>query len=304
MTTTFFRVFGYAFKSFTRNIWLSLITISVLVLALISANTLVIFRLIAEQAIVSVEDKVDVSVYFKPEVSAGDVNNVKSALDRLEAVKEVRYISPDQALADFKERHKNDPEILASLEEVQGNPLGSSLIVKSRDLSGYTDILRELERPEFAGFIHDKNFDDHETVINRIREISERVQKIAIVVTLVFSVIAVIVIFNTIRIAVYTQRQEIEIKKLVGATNWFIKTPYLIESFIASLLAMALLLAILYPTLGAVDPYLYNFFEGSNFSVFSYFNRNFLSVFGLEFLSVLVLTVVSSSIAVGRYLKA
>lgn len=303
MVHSFYRIIKFATQDFWRNIWLSLITISILILALVSINSLVVFRLISSEAINAVKDKVDVSVYFNTDVSVGRVNEVKSELNSREEVKEVTYISPEEALAKFKERHKNDPEILASLKEVEGNPMGSSLVIKAHNLSDYREILNALEVDEFKNLIQDKSFDDHKIVIARINSIAERVEKIALGVIAIFILISIIIVFNTIRVIIYAHQKEIEIKRLVGAANWFIKAPYFLEGFFYSFLSVAATAGIVYITLSATDPYINDFFINSDFSVLSYFKDNFINIFGIQFLAILFLNIVGSSLAVGKYLK-
>ncbi len=303
MFSSFSRILKFAFQDFRRNVWLSVITISVLALALISINSLIVFRLVADSSIQAVREKIDVSVYFNPEVSAGEVNNVKSRLNNLSEVKEVSYVTPEEALSRFRAKHVADPEILASLEEVDGNPLGAALIIKAHDLENYPRILQELEKDEYSELIQKKNFDDHKMVISKINDISDRVEKVAFAIIGVFIFIAVVIVFNTIRIAIYTHRREIEIKRLVGATNWFIKAPFLMEGVFYSILALLAVIVIVYPILGAIDPYLSGFFENSDFSVLNYFNNNFISIFGWQLLAIILLNIVGSSLAIGRYLK-
>lgn len=303
MFHSLFRAIKFASQDFWRNIWLSLITISILVLALLSVNSLIVFRLIADQSIKSVQEKVDVSIYFYPEVTAGEVNNVKSYLHNMQEVKEATYIAPEEALADFREEHRDEPEIIASLEEVGENPIGPSLIIKAQSLDDYPEILRAMEQERFQKLIQEKNFEDHKAIITKINDTSQRVEKIALGIIGVFTLISVLIIFNTIKVAIYTHRQEIEIKRLVGATNWFIKAPYLLEGIFYSVLSVFVVLLLVYPIVGAVDPYIKNFFSNLDFSLLSYFNINFWYIFGTQLLAVVVLNIVSSYLAIGKYVK-
>lgn len=297
------RIIKFASQDFWRNIWLSVITITILAMALFSVNFLIVFRLIADNVVTAVHEKVDVSIYFVPEATAGEVNNVKSSLDKLVEVKEVNYVSPEDALEKFKIEHANDPEILESLEQLDANPLGASLIIKAKQLDDYPKIIQEANKPEYQNLIQDKNFDDHKAIISRIDNITKKVETVGFIIIAIFIFIAVIIVFNTIKIAIYTHRGEVEIKRLVGATNWFISSPFIVEGIFYSLIACGLIIAIIYPLLMIIDPYLIKFFTGLDFSILSYFHQHFFAIFGLQLLAVIILNVISSSLAINKYVR-
>ncbi len=280
-----------------------MVTIIILVLTIFSVTTVAGINYVAEEAIESVKDKVDVSVYFKPEVESSEVINVRYRLEELSTVKEVTYVSREEALDKFRERHQDDPVILESIDQLEENPLSATLVIKANNIDDYRSILSFLDNPEYDELIQDKNFDDNEKVINQLSTISNKIENTGIIVSVVFVVIAVLIVFNTIRINIYTHREEIGIMKLVGATNWFVRAPFLIESLIYAVLAVIICLAILYPLLGVVAPQVNNFFEGYNLYLVSYFNSNFWQIIGWQSAFAVLLSILSSSIAVGRYLR-
>jgi len=303
-----FRLFRYSFQDFYRNIWLSLVTITILVLAILSVNFLVIFNVLAKQAILTIEEKVDLGVYFKKEVEEQRILEIKSILEKDSSIKEVRYISSDEALTFFRKKHENDEKILNALEEVlkeRGNPFGGSLVIKAKDIEGYKDILSLLNNKNIVpkDLIETKDFGDYETMIKRVEVIKKRVGQGGMVLTLIFIFIAVLIIINTLRINIYTHREEIGIMRLVGATNWFIRFPYLLESMFFALISVIVSIIIIYPLLGVIDPYIVSFFEDSRFSLLAYFQKNFFSIFALELLGAIILCLFSSLWAIGKYLK-
>ena len=120
---------------------------------------------------------------------------------------------------------------------------------------------------------------------------------------LVFILIASLIVFNTIRVAIYTHRQEIGVMKLVGATNWFIRSPFLLEAVVYGIIACVAGIAIVYPMLNFVQPYVNNFFLTTQFSLTGYFTDNFWAIFGLELLMIILINIISSSVAIRKYLK-
>jgi len=299
----FCRTLKFALQGFFRNFWLSLVTVIILVLTLFSITLVAGVNVIAERAIESVQEKVDVSVYFKSDVSEEEVLNVRYRVEELSQVETVSYVSEEEALATFKERHADDPIILDSIELLDDNPLGATLIIKASSIDDYPLILAVLDSAAYADLIQDRNYDDNQEVISRLSTLSTRIERIGIIISGIFVVIAVLIIFNTIRINIYTHREEIGIMKLVGATNWFVRAPFLVESIMYAFFAVAISLAILYPLLGVIAPQVDNFFQGYNFDLINYFDSNFWQIVGWQLGFAILLSFLSSSIAIGKYLR-
>jgi len=297
------RAFKFALQQFRRNLWLSIATITLLVLPLVSVNILVGLGAIERAITDGIQDKVDVSVYFKAGVTDEQAQAVRDAVLKLPAVKNVDFVSRDGALARFKERHASDPVILESLNELSENPFGATLAIKAQKISDYPVIMKVLEDPAYGELIEEKNFDDHRVTISRIELIMKNVRSFGVGVAIVFGVIAILIVINSIRVSIYTHRDEIGIMRMVGAGSWFVRGPFLIEAILFSLVAMTITLLIVYPSLNFIQPYLNNLFDGINVDLLRYFNSNFVVIFGGEFLGVALLTVLSTSLAIRRYLK-
>ncbi len=300
---SFYRALKFAWQNFIRNIWLSAATLLILILTLFSVSLLGAVNFIGDRAIQSVEEKVDLSVYFNPDVAEKEIQAIQARLQTLEAVKDVTFIPKEQSLASFKERYKDDPVIQETLEVLADNPLGSTLIIRVKDLNKSNEVLQVLSDPSYSQLIYDKDFEDYQTVIRRLTNITDRLYQVALVMSVTFIIIAILVIFNTIRITIYTHREEIGIMRLVGATGWFIRGPFILESVIYALLATAISTGILYPLLKVISPQITNFFQGYDLNIASYFASHFFEIFGLQLIVALILSVISSMIAIGRHLK-
>ena len=218
-------------------------------------------------------------------------------------VEDVTYITPTQALDDFREKHKDDIEIIASLDELNSNPLSGALIVKAKSISQYSEIFTSLEDAPYQEKILDKNFDDHRKIIDRVNVIQTNVKMGVMVASAFFSIIGLLIVFNTIRVAIYTHKEEIGIMKLVGANNWFIRGPFVVQAALYGLIAFVFTVLVVYPMIGVLGPYVERFIGNSSLHIVEYFNVNFLKVFGTQLLVVIVLSVFASAIAVGKYLK-
>ncbi len=299
---SFFRVIKFAFQDMVRNIGLSSMTVLILVLMLLSINTLIILNTITGQAVSTIKDQIDVSVYFNEDATTEEVEEIKSYIDSFPEVIEIKYLDEEQVLADFRAQHADNPEILSALDELGENPLGPTMIIRTREPKDYEKVITALSVPEYENVIEAKTFGDTEKAIERIHVITTQVEHFGIALSGLFAFIAFLIIFNTIRVAIYTQRSEISIKKLVGATNWFVQGPYIVESFIFTVVSLVITVGLIFFSLRFLDPYIEVVFGQSNI-LLNYYQTNFLSLILIHFISVLFLTVLSSILAMGKYLR-
>ncbi|MBP6859271.1 MAG: permease-like cell division protein FtsX [Candidatus Magasanikbacteria bacterium] len=277
-------------------------TVFILVLMLLSVNTLWSLDVLTQQAIEAVKKQIDVSIYFVPQATEKNVTEIKSYVQMFPEVTEVKLQSKEEVLASFREQHKLQKEALDALDELGSNPFGPTMIIKTKEPEDYKKIIESLDVPEYETIIEAKSFDNHEDAILRLQNITNRIEKVGFGLTILFAIISFLIIFNTIRVAIVTQRVEISIKRLVGASNWFIRGPYLVESFVFTFLSVACTIALVYLALRWVDPYLAVVLP-NGFSLTNYFYSNMLMLFGAQALAVLLLTVVSSALAMQKQLK-
>ncbi len=298
-----YRIIRFAFQNFWRNIWLSLITVSMLILTLLTVNVLIVLNVVTNTAIQVVEEKVDVSVYFQPETSLEIVQGAQAYLQGLPQVVDAELITDEEALDRFRERHAADEEILRSLEEVEGNPFGASLVVRAKSPKDFDFILEALDNPQFRDYIEKKEFDDYAGIISSINRVTERVRLFGLALSGIFLLIAILIVFNTVRVAIFIHREEISIMRLVGASGAFIRAPFLVEAVIYSLFATLVTIVITYPILGVLEPKFNMFFETVSTGLIDYYNANFLLIFGAQFIVLTLINVAASSLAMRRYLR-
>lgn len=299
---SFLRIVKFAFQDLWRNFSLSFMTVFILVLMLLSVNTLWSLDVLTQQAVEAVKKQIDVSIYFVPQATEKNVTEIKSYVQMFPEVTEVRLQSKEEVLASFREQHKLQKEALDALDELGSNPFGPTMVIKTKEPEDYKKIIESLDVPEYETIIEAKSFDNHEDAILRLQNITNRIEKVGFGLTILFAIISFLIIFNTIRVAIVTQRVEISIKRLVGASNWFIRGPYLIESVVFTFLSVACTIALVYLALRWVDPYLAVVLP-NGFSLTNYFYSNMLMLFGAQALAVLLLTVVSSALAMQKQLK-
>ncbi len=298
-----YRIFKFALQNFGRNIWLSIVTVTIIVMSLFVMTMLIAINVVVQDTITNLENKVDVSVYFKPETTSEDVAQIKENIEKLSTVSETVLITKSEALDSFKNRYENNPIIKQSLDELAVNPLGDILVIKAKNVSDYKSILAVLSQEELSQYIQESDFSDFDKIISRISDVSEKTNKIGIIVSLIFIGIMILVVFNTIRMAIYTHREEISIMRLVGASSRFIRSPFLLEGVLYALISIVVVVATLFPILNAIQPFIGSFFGEGSLNLSQYFQDNFWLVFGSEFILISILNIISSALALRKYTK-
>ena len=295
------RVARAGWNNFRRNSYVTFGTTGTIALVLVLFLGLIGVNFLSNVVVTGLEGKVDVAVYFKTDATQDDIMTVKSDLESLNTVAQVSYTSRDDALAAFKERHAQDALIQTSLSELEDNPLEASLQIRATDPGQYGSIVSFLETHKLRTTIDKINYYENEAVIGRVQNISRSMQEGGLVATLVLAIIAVLVAFNTIRLTIVNQRNEIEIMRLVGGSNWYIRAPYLVEGALYGCFAAVLSLAVWYVGVAAASPKIAVVMPGV--SLIGYFGGNSPQFVLLILIAGVALGVVSSLIAIRRFLK-
>jgi cell division transport system permease protein len=265
---------------------------------------LIVMNVLADATIDSIEDKVQVEVYFNAGSSEEIQKSVHGYLAALPQVKDVSVIPAEESLAAFKTLHADDPEILAALEEVGGNPIGDSLLISANNPDDFEFILAALDSsPEYAPYIKEKNFADHEAVIERLSGFSEKVKLGGLSLAGFFALISILIVFNTIRVAIYVHRDEIAVMKLVGAQDWFVRGPFLLEAIFYSAMATGIMAVVCVVVLKFLEPQIQSFFAGVDVSLGTYYLENAILIFGAQFLALATLSMITTLFAMRKYLK-
>lgn len=307
MITVISRIVHYGLKNFWRNGLLSTATTAIVTLALVVFAGLIFANATTTNIVNFLKDKIDVSVYFQLNTPEDEILRVQEDLQRLPEVRSVSYVSTDRALEIFKERHQDDPDITRSLEQLSFNPLKASLDIKAHDPGNYAAIADYLGGAGLSQYIDNVNYSQNQEAIDNLAAIISNVDRAGLLITIFLSLIAGLVVFNTIRLAIYSNRDEISIMRAVGASNAFVRGPYVVEGILIGLIAAVVSLLfivigflaapLIYETNGAFDTSI------PGFSLVSYFYQNFWKIFLYQALFGVALTSISSWIAVKRYLR-
>jgi cell division transport system permease protein len=301
MFTILSRIFHFGLKNFRRNGWLTTATIAIMVLALIVFLGVILFGVTTSRAASSIQDKIDVSVFFNTNASEDQILNIQQSIEALPEVASVNYTSRDQALTNFKAAHANDQTVSQALAELQSNPLEASLEIKAKNPSQYQQIADYLAAPGIAQYVDTQSYTNNQDIIDRLAKIVRYVEGGGLGIVLVLALIAGLVVFNTIQLAIYSNREEIGVMRVVGASNSLVRGPFVIEGMLCGAIAAVLTLIIVAPVLYFLSPYLDVFIPG--LGLFKYFYTHIFQLFFYELLFGVVIGGLSSFVAVKKYLR-
>ncbi len=300
------RIFKSGLINFWRNGIVSLSSILVMVVALSMVGSTILLSAFLHSTLKQIQDKIDINVYFRTDTQETDVLKFKQSLESLPEVLLVSYVSRDQALLEFKKRHENDELTLQALDELGDNPLRPVLNVKAKEPSQYENIAKFLDAqsPLSAGsgaVVEKVNYNDNKIVIDKLTKIIDGVQKLGLVVTIILIIISILITFNTIRLAIYTAREEIGVMRLVGANNRYIRGPFIIEGILYGVASAITTVGIFYPITLWIKNNTVSFYGGID--LFQYYVANFWQILSIILVSGVALGAIASFFAVRRYLN-
>lgn len=292
------RTFKEGFRNYRRNGLLTIATVSVLALSLYVIGFVVARAFMTEELLKQMEEKINISVYFNSDVEKEKILEIKSVLENYPEIKSIKYVSKEEALDEFLKGNE-DLIIRQVLQEIGDNPLPPSLVVTAKESHQYEIINANIEQSAFSDKINRINYQKNKEVIAKIGNAINSERKQGIIAGAIFIVIAVLITFNTIRLTMFSHRQEFEIMRLVGASNTYVKMPFIFEGVFYGITATVVSMIMLLITAR------YNthsvFFASENTWDF-YVKYGFL-VFGLLFVFGVSMGITSGYIAIHKYLK-
>ncbi len=303
MFTPLRRTIGFAASDFSRNKGISLAAIFVLTVAMMLITGLLFFRGISNYLISQVQDKIDITAYFKQATAEQDILQVKDGILKISPdIKDVQYISKEQAMQIFTEKHKDSSILSKALEEVGENPFLPSLNIRTNgDPSQYEGISNILQTSDFSKLIEKVDFSQKKDTIEKVYSITSDINKFGILFGIIMIIVAMLVVYNTIKLAVDSSKDEISTMRIVGASDWFIRGPFIIQGIIygvvaslACLLLSGLFAYFLSAEISSVLP---------GFSAIGYFLTNFWILVLIQLAFGISVGMISSFIVIRKYLE-
>lgn len=293
-------------KNFTRGGVVAVATVLIMTVTLAIIASLIFLSALLSYTLNTIKDKVNVSVYFVTTANEQEILAVKDQIEKLPQVESVTYTSATDALATFRERHENDQLTLQALDELGGNPLDASLSVRAKNPSEYESIVHFLEAsPALSAggtsLIDRINYAQNKDVIDRLALAIQATREIGLAIVILFAVASILIALATIRLAIYTAKDEIAVMRLVGASNAYIQGPFIVTGIITGVTAAVLVLFLLWPATWYAGIQTANWFGG--FNVANYYSSHFTLIFLILMSSGIMLGAVASILAIRRYLK-
>jgi cell division transport system permease protein len=303
---TFVRMCRYGINNFSRNAWLTVAATAVMTVTLLIVFTTLVARNILTDTLVSLTEKVDMSIYLKNDTTPEAAAQIKNDLEKLPSVTQVQYVTPEQARDNYAEEHKDDPQVLSALNEANNNFWGI-LHIKVKDINNTSELSKFVannsylkkhidpeKEPSFAG--------GRKTAIVSIARGVSFADKLGLVANVIFIVISTLIVFNTIRMAIFNRKEEIQMMKLIGADRGFIRGPFVVEAivygFIAAVIATGFGGVLLYASRDKLESY--GIAVGPTVEIVTIYGG--VVLLGMILLGALI-GVVSSLLATRKYLK-
>lgn len=290
-------------QNFRRNWVMSFGAVITIYLSLLIVGISVLTGVLIGDVVKSVESKVSIQIFLKDGAAVPDVDALQKSLVADPMVKSVDYVSKEEALVRFKKDMAQSPEIV---QNIRGNPLPASLdltlknpreveamVVKIKDNALFVKVADRPDNPE-------ESLKYGQQVVRKLFAFTRVIRYVEIAFIIMLAIVSLIFINNTIRLAIYARRKEIGIMRLVGASNWFIRTPFLLEGVIQSLIGASLALLTIVGLTSLVVPRLR---EAVPFLPLSIAGGAMAEIAFVLIASAVVLGLLGSGLALRRYLK-
>lgn len=282
-----------------------MVTILIMGFASVSAHVLIGTRVLAASAAQLLTQKVDITVYLTPTSNTAAAEGVATKIKTIPGVASATVESAEEVYAAFQQRYAQESDTVKALKAINVNPFGPVVRVRGNAISDYPTIYAGLSDPAFApeGVIQRTSFDNNADLLNRFSSMERTIRWSVEGVLAFFLLLSLVVVYNTIRMAIFSQRDEIGIMKLVGASNWFIRLPFLLEAILYSVIAIVVSFGVWMALLKWADPFIVQLMTTSEASILGYYQQNFLVLVTIQVAALALASMASAGLAVGRYLK-
>ena len=302
------RILKAGFQGFYRNRTVSLSSIFMLTITLCVVLSITTMHYVFSHTLGSIKDKVDIRVYMKPDATDEDIESMQNLVKSISNVRSAMLESKADALSKYKDEHKNDKDTLKALEEINDNPFGASITILAVDPNQYEGIVKSIQKyvddrliATGRNAIDNINYDQLRESINKLNNIIDWIDKVGVWTAGVFILMSLMIVYNTTRLAIYVFREEIGIMKLVGASNFFVRGPFIVEAILYAVAAASITIVLFYPFSIWITGKTASFLGG--LSIAEYYSSNIFNLFLLLLITGVVVTSISSFFAVRKYLK-
>ena len=304
--TTFWRVIKSGLQNAIRNITLAVAAMAVITITLTTILLLVIANATLNNTIKQINNKIDISVYLSDSITDQQKNSLIKGLKNLREVKSVQYISKDEVLALYEAQNSSNSSIKSAIAQTS-NPLPATINIVPVNPSNLNQIKIYINQPKILALQSDPSSYNGslKVAIDKIGKTTALLREAGIISIAVFAAVSVLIIFNTIRMTIFNRRDELQIMRLLGASTWYIRGPFVVENIIYGMLSAGISILIVDILFTTVSDSL----QASSFGLLDigyanlYFRQYFWFILGIQFSIGILIGAVSSVIATRRYLK-
>ncbi len=300
---SFFRALFQSWQQLTRQAWLWLATLVVVCLAFFAVNVLTVTNVLADRLLDIARERVDIAVSFKAGTPVAIVEQARTYLGELPETATVQVISADQALEVFRARYKQEESVMKALEEVGRNPFGATVIVRAKELNGYPVLSQALAVPVYEPWIQGQSMQDHREAIQELESLRRAVRLIGSLLLALFSSVALLLLVNVVRMAMFTQRDEILIMRLVGASKWRIRLPYAFSVLWVMIAAWGLMIGAGIALHTWLTPQALGWMQEGLQAIAAFFVVNGVALLSAQFVVAALVAMSIAWFAAGKYIK-
>ena len=295
------RIIKTAMNSLWRNSWLSVASTLIMIVTLIVISVFVSLTIITNKVTDALKDRIDMAAYIDDKVTQDQLYSLQKVISARTDVIKVTYISKDEALKRWQDRNSDNQKI-RDVVTVENNPLPRSLEIKTKNPEDLENIAKMLESQEYSPLIKELSYKKNKDMINRLIKITDFIKTMGWSMSIIFILISILVIYNTIRLTIFARSEEIAIMKLVGATDWYIRGPFVVEGIAYGILATFIASIILYIAFRFLMPWAQQYLGGFDLGS-GYLGVSFTMVVLLQLGVSILLGIGCSVFAVKRHLK-
>ncbi len=297
-----YRVLRTGFVDFWRNRWLALATIAVMTVTIFTIALSILLNFAINQTAKTLESQLDVKVFFNDAATMDQINTLENALKARNDVQSVSFTSKQQALQQFREESKYRQTVLQLLNQGYGNDLPSSISIKATDPSYLSDIASFVSQPTYSPLIKQVSYQENKQLIDKFISSANFIKELGWILSVLFIIISILVIYNTIMLMIFSRREEIEIMQLVGASSWYIRAPFILEGVVYGLAASIITTVILLLVAHSVAPYIDNYINSPSFHFTKFFMDHLLFITATEIFVGVVIGAACSYLAIRKHL--
>jgi len=294
-----FRILKLAWQNFWRNRLLSLAATLITSLTIITVITLMVLNFFADAFVEKIHNRIDMEIYLMDDAKNSDLQNLQNELESNADITSVTFISKAEALEIWRQKMANKPKLI-DIVSAEDNPLPASFKVKMKDPEKIKQLAADLKSKYGSETIEYISTENDQKIIDQIVNTTKKAKMAGYLLFALFLIISILIVFNTMRITIFTRREEIEIMKLVGATNTYIRWPFIIEALLYGIFAAAASLIGGYFILTFANPKILAY---TGIDVLLLFETNGLLIFAAAFGLGIILSTAASMTAIRKYLK-